>query len=226
VQYAEGEHVAVQEVRRILLEEGEETPASAISDMMVLRFVRGRKGDVSLAGPLLRRHLAWRREKNADTLGLESCALEAAKGRVTIQGKDQHGRPGLFCFAVRHNKHDRDMVEIENLIIYNLEEALKNSDPTEHRIIVIFDLSGFSFQCMDYEAVKLLVDILQTHYPEILSVAYVVNAPWVFNACWAIISLWLDPVTKEKIRFVNQDHIHEIMEGSEIPAYLGAKTII
>ena len=118
------------------------------------------------------------------------------------------------------------MVEIENYIIYNLESALKQSDPTEHRIIVIFDLSGFSFSCMDYEALKLLIDILQTQYPEILGVAYVVNAPWVFNACWSIISLWLDPVTKAKVSFVNDDHIREIMTGSEIPAFLGATTII
>jgi hypothetical protein len=218
----------VKAVRRLLLEAGEETPDATLTDMMVLRFVRGRKGDVERAFRLMQRHLAWRREKNADTLGLDSCALEAAKGRVTIQGKDQHGRPGLYCFAVRHNKHDRDMAEIENYIIYNLEWALKQSDPTEHRIIVIFDLSGFSFQCMDYEALKLLIDILQTQYPEILGVAYVVNAPWVFNACWSIIGLWLDPVTKAKVSFVDDAHIREIMGGSGAmtPAFLGATTII
>lgn len=118
------------------------------------------------------------------------------------------------------------MVEIENYIIYSLEAALKQSVPTEHRIIVIFDLSGFSYSCMDYDAVKLLIDILQTQYPEILGVAYVVNAPWVFNACWAIISMWLDPVTKAKVSFVNEKHIREIMDGSEVPSYLGATTVL
>lgn len=129
----------------------------------------------------------------------------------------------VFC---RHNKNDRDMEQIEKYIIYNLEEALKQSVPNEQRIIVIFDLSGFSFQCMDYEALKLLIDILQTQYPEILGVAYVVNAPWIFNACWSVISLWLDPVTKAKVSFVNEAHIREIMEGSEIPDYLGKTTIV
>lgn len=71
------------------------------------------------------------------------------------------------------------MVEIENYIIYNLEMAIKKAVPNQHRILVIFDLSGFSLKCMDYEALKLLIDILQTQYPEILGVAYVVNAPWV-----------------------------------------------
>ncbi len=106
---------------------------------------------------------------------------------------------------------------MENYIIYLLEEAVKNSVPTEQRINVIFDLTGFSFQCMDYEAVKLLVSILQTQYPEILGIAYVVNAPWVFNACWAIIRLWLDPVTQAKVSFVDDDHIREIMSYTDVP---------
>lgn len=117
------------------------------------------------------------------------------------------------------------MNQLENLIIYSLEKALKMSVPNEQRIIVIFDLSGFSMQCMDYEAVRLLVDILQTQYPEILGVAYVVNAPWVFNACWSIIKLWLDPVTTEKVSFVDEAHIREMMRDSEIPEYLGLTAV-
>lgn len=118
------------------------------------------------------------------------------------------------------------MEQIESYIIYNLETALKQAVPNEQRIIVIFDLSGFSLQCMDYEALKLLIDILQTQYPEILGVAYVVNAPWIFNACWSVISMWLDPVTKAKVSFVDETHIREIMSGSEIPHYLGSTTVI
>ena len=85
-------------MRRLLQEEGE---TYEISDMTLLRFIRGRKGDIDKAFRLLLRHIAWRREKNADTLGLDSCANEAPKNRVIIEGVDQHGRPGLYCFAVR-----------------------------------------------------------------------------------------------------------------------------
>ena len=126
--------------------------------------------------------------------------------------------PFIFILLFRHNKDDRDIAELENYIIYLLEEAVKKSVPTEQRINVIFDLTGFSFQCMDYEAVKLLVSILQTQYPEILGIAYVVNAPWVFNACWAIIRLWLDPVTQAKVSFVDDDHIREIMSYTNVPS--------
>ncbi len=105
--------------------------------------------------------------------------------------------------------------------MYALELALKRSVPTKQRVIVIFDLSGFSLQCMDYEAVKLLVDIFQTHYPDILGVAYIVNAPWIFNACWAVIRLWLDPVTQAKINFVKAEYIYEVLDAGDVPEGFG-----
>lgn len=37
---------------------------------------------------------------------------------------------------------------------------------------------------MDYEVLKLLIDILGYNYPETLQTAYVVYAPFLFWACW------------------------------------------
>lgn len=98
--YGEGEREAVSEVRRLLLEASE---TYDMSDMMVLRFVRGRKGDVDKAFRLLMRHCEWRREKNADTVGPDAFPDEGPKKRVIIRGADQQGRPGLYCFAVRYD---------------------------------------------------------------------------------------------------------------------------
>jgi hypothetical protein len=39
----------------------------------------------------------------------------------------------------------------------------------------VFDLKDFSYKNMDFEAVKLLVTILQTHYEEILKHALIIN---------------------------------------------------
>ena len=93
---------------------------------------------------------------------------------------------------------------------------------------------------MDYEVVKLLIDILQFNYPETLLTAYVMNAPFLFWACWvqddliliilllniiyhsfflffyfifsqAIIKLWLDPVTAKKVSFIKGHELKGII---------------
>ena len=81
----------------------------------------------------------------------------------------------LYCVVKRHNKDDRSIVQVEKSIIYLIETALKLSKPDEEKIVVVFDLKDFSYKNMDFEAVKLLVTILQTHYEEILKHALIIN---------------------------------------------------
>lgn len=66
----------------------------------------------------------------------------------------------------------------------------------------VFSSPIYISACMDYDAVKLIVNILQYNYPETLSVALILNAPMLFSACWAVIKPWLDPVTAAKCVFV------------------------
>jgi hypothetical protein len=71
-------------------------------------------------------------------------------------------------------------------MIYTIEESLKLSIPTEEKITVLFDLSEFGFYCMDYDAVKMFINILQFNYPEILGLAFIINSPFIFSACWMV----------------------------------------
>ena len=77
------------------------------------------------------------------------------------------------------------------------------------RLMISFDLSGFSLSCMDYEIVRLLIDILQYNYPETMNSALIVNSPFLFHACWAVIRPWLDPITASKVVFINQKQLAE-----------------
>jgi len=72
--------------------------------------------------------------------------------------------------------------------------------------------------CMDYEAVKVLVSIIQCNYPETLQYALVINAPTIFQACWYIIKRWVDPVTVAKIHFIKKEQIEEFFDQEVIPA--------
>ncbi len=48
---------------------------------------------------------------------------------------------------------------------------------------------------------KTVANILQNHYVERLGRAFVVNVPWFINAFFTALTPFLDPITKDKIRF-------------------------
>ena len=95
---------------------------------------------------------------------------------------------------------------------------MKRVRKEDEKIVILFDLSQFSLNCMDYEALKMLVNIIQFNYPEILSAALIVNSPIIFSACWQIIKLWIDPVTASKCIFLKPSQLHEYIDVAEISA--------
>ena len=84
-------------------------------------------------------------------------------------------------------------------------------------MVLAMDMSRFGMYCMDYETAKILIEILQTFYPETLQHFIFVDSPWVFSACWAVIKMWLDPVTAGKVLFVNRSALPEYIKEECIP---------
>jgi hypothetical protein len=190
-----------------------------LTDTAVLRFLRGRKHDEEKALKALNRHLQWREENEVDDIdkNISQFEKELKSQTIVVHGSDKDGRPSIFVFARRHNKNERDLEQVRKVIIYTLENTLKKARPHEERILICFDLSEFSYSCMDYDAVKLLVHILQFNYPETLERALVINAPLLFSACWAVIRPWLDPITVSKVHFTKKAELVNYFPASDIP---------
>ena len=203
-------------------EQDEEGPAPAqsyrFSDMAIVRFIRGRKRDEGKAFRAMLRHMKWRREMEVASITTDLFRNEMLKRKIVLHGKDKAGRPLIYIFASRHRTSERDVKEMQSLIIWTLETTMKLTKPTEERLSIIFDLTGFSLACMDYEIVKMLVNILQYNYPEVLHQALVVNAPVIFNACWMVIRPWLDPVTASKVTFCSREQLlSNHVDKSQLP---------
>jgi uncharacterized protein YeeX (DUF496 family) len=214
----EDEQKAVERLREKLSQDKTDSKF-VFTNTAILRFYRGRKQDEEKAYRALVKHLEWRAEHHVDSIheNLLSFETELKSGKIIVEGSDHHGRPAIFVFARKHNKNQRDIEQVRMLIIYTLETILKKAKEEEERIVLCFDLSGFSYSCMDYDAVKLLVNILQYNYPDTLHVALVINAPFLFSACWAIIRPWLDPVTAAKALFVSKQQLLEYFPAEMLP---------
>lgn len=217
----EEELAAVQQLKDRLHDVDEQAALKSLSEMTFLRFLRGRKHSLDDAEKSLRAHLAWRVDNDVENSDSFKCEKEITSKKSFIFGKDKKQHPIVYVFARRHDKNDRDIEEIKRFIIQSINKALKETVPTEEQIIIVFDLTNFGLSCMDYEAVKVLISILAYNYPDILSMVHIVNHPWMFNACWAIIRPWIDPVTASKVNFTNISDLTDFIESENIPVDLG-----
>jgi hypothetical protein len=173
------------------------------SNTSLLRFLRARKGDCHRAYRALIRNQEWKRDF-IPTIDPKEFQHETDSGKLVIYGYDLLNRPILRINAEKHDKNKRsDVYLLKKFLIHTMETISKLTIPGEEKITILFDLSGFSFNCMDYEVVQMFVSVLQLNYPEMLSTAYILNAPLIFSACWLVIKPWIDPVTAAKVKFIS-----------------------
>ena len=193
-----------------------------LTDITMLRFLRGQKQDVSNAIHELITHVTWRNDMKVDELRLDtsSFAQEYHSRKCINEGFDRQGRPLVSMIARRHDKNQRQLDEVCKLIIHTLDTAIYRSRErlNDEKIVILFDMSEFSTSALDYEAVKLLINILLKNYPDILAASYIMNAPMLFTACWAIIRPWLDPITANKCVFVKPKQLAEHVDLSQLPS--------
>jgi hypothetical protein len=194
------------------------SPEYEFSDFSILRFLRGNKGVLETTVDKLVRHAIWRRERAVSDITASSVQVEIDKNKVVPRGAAKDGRPAFWVLVRRHSKADRDIETMYKFIVHCIEMTMKRVIANDERYCLVFDLRGFALSCMDYDVVKMLVGILQNNYPETLDRAIIVESPFVFSACWAIIRPWLDPVTVSKIIFTSYEDVGKYIAESEWPA--------
>jgi hypothetical protein len=189
------------------------------SDTMVLRFLRGHKGCTKNAHVALKQHVEWRRTEGVDHLDQrrDEFQRELNSRKALLGFRDRNGRPGAYVYAHHHNAYDRDIEELRKLSMWVLESLRREAKREEERFVVCLDLGKFTMRCMDYEAVRHQVNILQSHYPDTLESCYVIDAPFIFNACWRVIRPWLDPVTASKVQFIKKIELEKHFDLAIIP---------
>ncbi|KAI8821459.1 CRAL-TRIO domain-containing protein [Fimicolochytrium jonesii] len=193
----------------------------------MLRYLRARKWDVAKAVAQTVATLKWRVEFGVSkvlALGERACDVkELESGKTYFQGRDKEGRPCCYVHAALHDKTITDRALGKNLTVLTLETGRFLLEPPQEMATIVFDMTNFGLKNMDYEFVKFLLQCMQDFYPESLGKALVVNAPWVFNGCWAIIKPWLDPVVVSKIHFVKVDELPKHIDVAHLPEKLGGK---
>jgi len=135
-----------------------------------------------------------------------------------ITGFDKDARPIIYMRPGRENTQTSPR-QIRHLI-YNLERAIDLMPEGQEQVAIIVDYkSATSSNTPSISTGLKVLNILQNHYVERLGRGLVVNMPWWINAFFSGIQPFMDPITRDKIRF--NPKLTELIDPSQLDKEYG-----
>ena len=166
----------------------------------LLRYLRASKWNLTNAATRLEATLLWRREYGIKDHTADYISEENETGKQVILGYDNECRPCLYLNPQQQNTKRSDK-QIHHLI-YMLERCIDLMPPgTETLAMLVNFKESRKGDNASAGQGRQVISILQNHYPERLGKACMKDVPWVMWAFFKIINPFIDPLTKEKMKF-------------------------
>ncbi|OSD01223.1 CRAL/TRIO domain-containing protein [Trametes coccinea BRFM310] len=182
------------------------------------RYMRAAKWDLEDAKKRLKGTIEWRREFKPDLIPPDEVRIESETGKIILNGFDNEGRPIIYMRPGRENTETSPR-QLRHLV-WCLERAKDFMPPGQESLVIIVDYKSTTLRTNPSISVaRKVLTILQNHYVETLGRALVVNLPFLLNFFYKGISPFLDPVTRDKMRF-NPD-LFELIPKEQLDADFG-----
>lgn len=166
----------------------------------LLRYLRATKWNLAQSTTRLRATAVWRREFGTEKLTAAYVSPENEKGKQVQLGFDNAGRPCLYLLPQNQNTKPGPR-QVEHLV-YMLERSIDVHPPGQESLALLIDFRNTSAGGTPGLGIaKQVLDILQNHYPERLGRALLTHLPWYISMFLKAINPFIDPVTKEKLRY-------------------------
>ncbi|CAK5268408.1 unnamed protein product [Mycena citricolor] len=165
----------------------------------ILRYLRASKWKTEIAVRRLEETLLWRREYGVyDTVTADLVAPEATTGKQILLGFDVHGRPGMYLLPSRQNTNESPR-QIQ-FVVWMLERCIELMPAGVESLDLLINYADKA-KNPSFSTSKSVLNILQTHYPERLGLALIINVPFLLNAFYKMIKPFIDPLTATKLAF-------------------------
>lgn len=138
---------------------------------------------------------------------------------MLVRGYDNEGRSILLKFnRSKFTLNEKDFFTVQ---LYWIERALacteRRSCGVEEKMDMVVNYDGY---CRENKPpmglVKQLVHMLQEHYPERLHFWIAVDPPFLLRTIWRVVSVFIDPKTKQKVKFITGTQQKQIQIGPHI----------
>jgi hypothetical protein len=217
-------------------------------DGLLLRFLRARHFAVPKSLELLQQDLEWRQSLDVrhlaerseeEVLGCdpalfayyipgwyESCDLQ---GRPINWQKWGDLRVDELLRATTHEKLVLHHIWQQEGLMRRLAASSKAQGVWIGQCVTICDAKHWHPGLATRAAMGFLREISHVdsaHYPERMGCVVVINAPYTLSGAWAIISAWLDPVTRAKVQIISSERywkplLESLIAPENIPVECG-----
>ncbi|XP_072995069.1 SEC14 cytosolic factor-like isoform X1 [Typha latifolia] len=203
----------------------------------LVRFLKGREWNVAKAHKMLVDCLNWRIQNEIENILAKPIIPEDLYRAVRdtqligLSGYSKEGIP-VFAIGVGLSTYDKASVHyyIQSHIQINeyrdrviLPAATKKYGRYIGTCLKVLDMSGLKLSAMSQ--IKLLTAISTVddlNYPEKTDIYYIVNAPYIFSACWKVVKPLLQERTRRKVQVLQgcgRDELLKIMDYSSLPHF-------
>lgn len=174
-----------------------------LSKEQILRFCRATKWDYNKTKTRILATLKWRKDYGVEQLTAEHVEPEARTGKQVILGFDRAQRPCLYLFPGRQNTEVSPR-QVQYLV-WCLERVIDIMPPEVENLALLVNYKGSTGdKNPGIGQGREVLNILQTHYVETLGRALVINIPFFVWGFFKLITPFIDPLTREKLKF-NED---------------------
>lgn len=202
------------------------------TDGCLRRYLVARNWNVEKAKKMLEESLKWRSTYKPEEIRWHEVAHEGETGKVSRA--NFHDRFGRTVLIMRPGKQNTTSAEgnIRHLV-YLIENSILNLAEGQESMSWLIDFTGWTLRTQVPVRTALeIINVLQSHYPERLAVAFLYNPPRIFEAFWKAVKYFLDPKTSEKVKFVypkKKDSV-ELMQTffdmDNLPSEFGGKATL
>ncbi|KAI8557447.1 hypothetical protein RHMOL_Rhmol04G0011700 [Rhododendron molle] len=203
----------------------------------LMRFLKAREGDVSKAHKMLLDCLNWRIQNEIDAiLGKPIVPTEFYRAVRDSQliGMSGYSKEGLPVIAIGAGLSTFDKASIHYYVQSHIQmneyrdrvifpSARKKFGRHISTCVKVLDMTGLKLSALNQiKLLSVISTIDDLNYPEKTTAYYIVNAPYVFSACWKVVRPLLQERTRNKVQVLpgsGKDELLKIMDYASLPHF-------
>ncbi|CAM0875066.1 unnamed protein product [Alopecurus aequalis] len=199
------------------------------NEACLIRYLEARNWNVDKSRKMLEESLKWREANRPEAIRWSDVSVEAETGKMyRLSFPDREGNSVVVMRPTKQNTTSHGG-QLRHLI-YTLENAILSLPEGQDKMVWLIDFTGWTLaHAAPIKTSRESMSVLQNHYPERLAIAFLLNAPKVFEASFKVLKRLVDPKSVKKLNFVYMENeesmktMYEHIDPEVLPVELGGK---